>query len=124
MKKPAEQTRILVIDDDLAILESIGDVLELEGYQVEASTKNGDYLEESLRNGLPDLIIIEILLSGYDGREICRMLKSREETKHIPIVLISAHPEAKRTAMEAGADGFIAKPFNIDDLLDAVAQQL
>jgi DNA-binding response OmpR family regulator len=122
MKKPNEEIRILVIDDDFAILAAIDDVLQLEGYVTETSTKSGEYIEHVLRKGLPDLIILDILLSGHDGRTICTKLKSQEHTKQIPIILISAHPEAKATAFEAGADDFIAKPFDIDQLVEAVAR--
>jgi DNA-binding response OmpR family regulator len=114
--------RILVVDDDLAILEALDITLRDAGYETETSTKNGEYVERSLRRQLPDLMILDILLSGHDGRDICKSLKSREETKHIPIILISAHPNAEKTALEAGADDFLAKPFNIDDLLDRIVR--
>src|SRR5690242_17323174 len=109
--RPKETIRILVVDDDPAILESIRDLLEFEGYQVETSTKNGEYVEQALRRQVPDLIILDILLSGHDGRAICRQLKSRQETRQIPVILISAHPSARVTALAAGADDFLAKPF-------------
>ena len=82
---------------------------------------------ETLRdfpNGHPDLLLLDIWLSGWDGREICRSLKAREETKHLPIVLCSASRDGERMAREAGADGFIAKPFALDDLLATVARHL
>jgi len=112
--------RILVVDDDLAILEALDITLRDAGYETETSTKNGEYIERSLRRQLPDLMILDILLSGHDGRDICKKVKSREETKQIPVILISAHPNAEKTALEAGADDFLAKPFNIDDLLAKV----
>ena len=120
MSRQLQMKRILVVDDDLAILEALDITLRDSGYETETSTKNGDYVERSLRRQLPDLMVLDILLSGHDGRAICKNLKSREETRHIPIILISAHPNAEKTALEAGADDFLAKPFNIDDLLDRI----
>lgn len=111
---------ILVVEDDAAILEALRLVLEDAGYSVQTSMKNGEVVRQKLQERLPDLLILDILLSGHDGRDVCRYLKSREDTRHVPVVLISAHPGASATAYEAGADDFIPKPFDIDDLLERV----
>ena len=121
MKQPP---RILVIDDDEGILDALDTVLTEEGYRTEVSTKNGEFVERALQQGLPDLIILDVLLSGHDGREICKKLKSDEHTRHIPVLLISAHIKGEATAIEAGADAFLAKPFDIDEMLDKVAKLL
>jgi DNA-binding response OmpR family regulator len=114
---------ILVVDDDVDILQALLFLLEDEGYTVQISEK-GEYVE-SLRSGdLPDLIILDVLLSGKDGRTICRKLKSQDETKHIPVLMTSAHPNAGVTTREVGADAFIAKPFSIDDILAEIADLL
>jgi DNA-binding response OmpR family regulator len=116
---------ILVVDDDPGILDALRFLFEEEGYRVLTNEK-GDHAE-SLRDengGLPDLIVLDVLLSGKDGRLICQKLKRQRETRHIPIVMISAHPDAERSTMEVGADAFIAKPFAIDDLLATVAALL
>lgn len=116
---------ILVVDDDSAILDAMQLMLEDEGYDVRVTEKAG--CAESLpvgNGGLPDLIILDVLLSGKDGRAICRQLKSRPETRHIPIVMISAHPDAARSVREVGADAFLAKPFSVDALLDTVTALL
>jgi DNA-binding response OmpR family regulator len=113
---------ILVVDDDPDILEALRFMLEEEGFRVQ-TTEKGEYAE-SLRDdngGLPDLIILDVLLSGKDGRTICKKLKSQDDTRHVPIVMISAHPDAERSVKEVGADAFVAKPFSIDNLLDTVA---
>ena len=111
---------ILVIDDDLAILEAIRWTLEDAGFGVETSAKNGPYINEKIRKARPELIILDMLLSGHDGREICRKLKSQEETREIPVVMISAHPDARDASLQAGADDFLGKPFNVDELLGVV----
>ncbi|TMD77696.1 MAG: response regulator [Chloroflexi bacterium] len=115
--------KILVVDDEPDILEFLQVILEEEGYLV-ATTEKGEYVEKLHAGGLPDLILLDVLLSGKDGREIVKQLKSQEETKSIPIIMFSAHPSAEKTAREAGADDFVAKPFHIDFLLGVVAKYL
>lgn len=111
---------ILVIDDDKDILDAITFVLESDGYSVTTSEK-GDYAENLIfQQHLPDLIILDVLLSGKDGRVICKKLKSQKETKSIPIIMVSAHPNAEKTVKEAGADSFLAKPFDIESLLENI----
>jgi DNA-binding response OmpR family regulator len=115
--------KILVVDDDPDILDALQFLLEFAGYEVK-TTEEGEYVE-SLRDtndGLPDVIILDVLLSGKDGRLICQKLKSQEETKHIPIIMISAHPNARQSVAAVGADEFVAKPFDVDELLAKVAK--
>jgi DNA-binding response OmpR family regulator len=111
--------KILVVDDEPDILEFVKAILEDEGYTVATASK-GEYVETLHNGGLPDLILLDVLLSGKDGRSIARQLKNQEDTKHIPIIMFSAHPNAERTAREAGADDFISKPFEIEDLLGKI----
>jgi len=109
-----------VVDDDPDILASLAFVLNDEGYDVETSTKNGDVVDAAVHSNRPDLIILDILLSGHDGRLICKKLKSQPDTQSIPVLLISAHPNVQEMSVEAAADGFLAKPFDIDTLLGRV----
>ncbi|HEY4383204.1 MAG TPA: response regulator [Ktedonobacteraceae bacterium] len=111
--------RILIVDDEPDILEFLQIILEEEGYEVVTSDK-GEYLEQLHNGGLPHLILVDVLLSGKDGREIVKYLKHQQETKHIPIIMFSAHPGAEETARLAGADDFLAKPFQIEVLLERV----
>jgi DNA-binding response OmpR family regulator len=117
--------QILVVDDDLDILDAIEWMLVDAGYEVRTSDK-GDSAENlrSTSGGLPDLIILDVLLSGKDGRTICKLLKSRPDTRGIPIVMVSAHPSAAGSARAVGADDFVSKPFDIDVLLAAVERHL
>ncbi len=116
---------ILVVDDDPDILDAIEWLLVDAGYEVRTSDK-GDSAENlrDTNGGLPDLIILDVLLSGKDGRTICRHLKSRPDTRGIPIVMISAHPGAAGSVRAVGADDFVAKPFDVDVLLAAVERHL
>src|SRR5437588_12799390 len=110
--------KILVVDDDPDILDALRFMLEDSGYEVKTSEK-GEYAENlhDTNGGLPDVIILDVLLSGKDGRIICQKLKSQEDTKHIPIIMISAHPDAKQSVKAVGADNFLAKPLEMDELL-------
>lgn len=110
--------KIYIVDDERSILEALEYMLTNEGYEVRTSPRGSDLLD--LNHDLPDLIILDILLSGEDGRQICKLLKSREDTMRIPIVMISAHPNAGFTVTECGADDFIPKPFDIEVLLGII----
>jgi DNA-binding response OmpR family regulator len=114
---------ILVVDDETDILEFLQVILEEEGYQAMTSEK-AEFLEQLHNRGLPHLILLDVLLSGNDGREIAKHLKRKAETKAIPIIMFSAHPSAEETAQAAGADDFLTKPFDIDALLAKIARFL
>ena len=118
-----KKKRLLVVDDEQDILEFLKIILEEDGYTVDTTDKD-DYQEKLNNDILPDLILLDMLLSGKDGREIVKYLKMQEETKHIPIIMFSAHPGAQEITRQAGADDFVAKPFEIDLLLNKIAQYL
>ena len=112
------QKKILVIDDNPDILLALQAMLEDAGYNVEVSEQIQNILQ-AMRDtsDLPDIILLDMLLSGEDGRMITKQLRSQDSTKHIPIILFSAYPSAENDAYLAGANDFIAKPFDIDVLL-------
>lgn len=116
----SEQRRVLVADDDLSILEAIRLILEFDHYRVE--TVSDARIEDKVASFTPDVILLDIWMSGGDGREICRKMKNDVKFQHIPIILISASKDVQESAKEAGADDFIAKPFEMDELLAKVAQ--
>ena len=112
--------QIVVVDDTLEILEAMQCVLEDAGYTVNTSQK-GEYAEHLIDSKkLPSLLILDMLLGGKDGRDICRDLKANAATKHMPILMISAHPSARLSVKNVGADAFLPKPFDIDILLHTV----
>jgi CheY-like chemotaxis protein len=119
----SKKKKLLVVDDEQDILEFLQVILEDEGYFV-VTTDKDNYLEWLNNDTLPDLILLDLLLSGKDGREIVKHLKMQEHTKHIPIIMFSAHPGAQEITRQAGADDFVAKPFEIDLLLNKIAQYL
>ena len=115
----SSQKKILVVDDEPDILEFLQIIFTEAGFLVVTSEK-GDYLEKLKHGPLPDLVLLDMLLSGKDGREIVKHIKSQERTKHIPVIMFSAHPSAEKTALAAGADDFVEKPFDIETLLEKV----
>jgi len=119
----SKKKKLLIVDDDEDILEFLKVILEEEGYSV-ITTDKDDYLEKLHDDSLPDLILLDLLLSGKDGREIVAYLKMQENTKHIPVIMFSAHPNAQEMSSNAGADDFVAKPFEIDLLLSKIAKHL
>ena len=112
--------RILVIDDDLDILDAIKLMLEFAGFVVDTTTRNGEYLSKKLSHQPPDAILLDVLLSGKDGREIAKELKGNTKTARIPIIMMSAHPNVRQSTIDAGADEFIPKPFEMDDLINTI----
>ena len=114
MKKISTK-RILVADDDPAIVDSIQLMLEAVGYEVD-TTVNGDTVKDLIEN-FPHLLLLDIWMSGLFGTEICSQLKDSDKTKHIPVIMMSAHPGAEKSVEEIKADAFLAKPFDIEDLL-------
>lgn len=107
--------RVYVADDDPAILEIITMILEDEGFEVETSS-DGKSLQEGLKV-IPDLVLLDIRMSGSDGGEICRSLKSKPDTKDIPVVLVSANKDITTIARNCSANDFLPKPFDISELI-------
>ncbi len=112
---------ILVVDDDPDILEALRVLLEDEGFSVETAS-NGHILDQLEKPELPRMIVLDVLLSGADGRELAEKLRQKPDTKEIPIVMISANPGAAKDCVERGANAFLAKPFEINDLLKVINQ--
>lgn len=117
MTSPAK--KILIVDDEPDIVLVLAAMLQDAGYHV-LTPSDGEHLEGMLARELPHLIVLDMLLSGRDGREIARWLKGETGTRHIPILMLSAHPTAAREALAAGADDFLAKPFDLAELLEKV----
>jgi DNA-binding response OmpR family regulator len=115
--------KILVVDDDIDILSVMEILLSMKGFKVEVTAK-GENTFPKITSFKPDLILLDVLISGFDGRVICKELKSNEETKNIPVIMFSAHPGAASTIADYGADDFIAKPFDVTNLMEKVNAQL
>lgn len=108
---------ILIIDDDLAILQTVSDILEFEGYPVVRATNGAEGLD-MLDQVQPSLILLDMRMPVLDGWGFARTLQSRGI--HLPILVMTAAQDARRWAQEIGADAYIAKPFDMIDLLNTV----
>lgn len=115
--------KILVAEDDQSILEVIKIILEGEGYSI-VSTDDRDTFFRLVDEHKPSLILLDIWLSGHDGGKIAKHLKADSKNKHIPIIMISANNDTPLITKQAGADGFLLKPFDIDDLLEKVNKHI
>lgn len=113
--------RILVIDDDEDILELVRYNLDREGYQITCGSA-GDAVFEEVRSKLPDLIVLDLMLPGTDGLEVCRLLKQDSETQRIPIVMLTAKGDETDivTGLELGADDYVTKPFSPKVLISRI----
>jgi len=114
---------ILLLDDDKDICVMVQAILQYAGLKVHASAQPSQ-LTAILSNYHPGVLLMDMLLSGTDGRDVCRKLKEDPATSAIKIIMMSAHPDADKTCREAGADDFIAKPFDMDHFIGKVKQQL
>lgn len=107
--------KILVVDDDAAIVDALTMMLEIQSYDVVAMT-SGDAVTQ-VKQVQPDLLLLDIWMNGVDGRDVCRALKNDDTLKKIPVVLISASRDLATSAKNACADDFLEKPFDMETLL-------
>lgn len=110
---------IFVLDDDPAIVEVTQLILQEDGYEVVVGYSEND-LYSALSKQRPALILMDIWLAQSDGGEITRKLKADPATKDIPVILFSALNEIQTLSKNAGADGFLRKPYEMDTLLSLV----
>ena len=112
--------KIVVVDDDTSIQDIFKIILERAGYEVELLNSNS--IIGTIRYNVPDLFILDKQLSGLDGLDICRHLKKQSKTAFIPVIMVSANPNISTLAIEAGADDYIEKPFEMAHLLKKIRQ--
>jgi two-component system response regulator MprA len=109
--------RILVVDDERAVRDSLRRALELEGYDVELAADGEEALERLAQNGGPDAVVLDILMPRMDGLEVCRRL--RREGHRLPVLMLTARDEVQNrvAGLDAGADDYVTKPFALEELL-------
>jgi DNA-binding response OmpR family regulator len=115
--------KILIIDDDPDVRTVMNILLKKQGYEVDTASRQEEVFDK-IRSFQPSVILLDVLLSGADGRIICKEIKSSEDTSHIPVIMFSAHPGAASQIDTYGADDFIPKPVSADILFEKIAQQL
>lgn len=114
----ALQKIILVADDDKAIVSAVTLVLESADYDV-LEVNDGTAVMQAIKAS-PDLILLDIMMGGHNGLAVCKQIKRSAATRNIPVLLISGNPDISAAAEECGADGYLAKPFGMDELLQKV----
>lgn len=112
----------MVADDDPAILDALTLLLEDEGYDV-LPTVDIETVPR-VKRMMPDVLLLDIWMSGVNGGDICRELKLEKKTAAIPVIMISANRDTEEIAKQSGADDFLLKPFDIDDLLTKIEKYL
>jgi two-component system, OmpR family, phosphate regulon response regulator PhoB len=117
----ASAPRVLIVEDEADLALLIGYNLEAEGYVVE-SVARGDEAELRLAENTPDLVILDWMLPGVSGIEICRRLRAREATRTLPVIMVTARrEEAERVrGLAIGADDYVVKPFSVPELMARV----
>jgi DNA-binding response OmpR family regulator len=114
----APWARVLLVEDEADIRELIRYSLAQAGLEVEEASDGAEALEK-LRAFVPDLIVLDLMLPGMPGLEVCRRLRSRADTAQLPIMVVSArsNPSEKALGLAMGADDYVTKPFSPRDLL-------
>lgn len=107
--------KILLCDDDAGIVEAVQLILELKGYEVKSLTEGEDLLD-TLDTFSPDVILLDLWLSGISGEDITKQLKKQPTTKNIPVVILSANTQTCEISEAIGADDYVCKPFDIEEL--------
>lgn len=115
--------QIMIVDDDGDTLELMQLILECAGYDVRAST-TGKEIQQGHPGDLPDLILLDVKQAEDEGRALCKHLKTHEQTKEVPILMLCTHAPVRQLRKVCLADDFLAKPFELDTLLDKVEQHL
>lgn len=111
--------KILVADDDLGISEVIQIILKDHGYEVTV-INDGSSVLQAMKKLLPDVVLLDLWMSGMDGHEVITEIKKDPRLLSTPIIIISALTEGEEIAQKFGANDFLAKPFNINDLVATV----
>jgi CheY-like chemotaxis protein len=113
--------RILVLDDDPAILNIVEEILGYEGYDVQtyAHTEN---IFECIDNYQPNLVLLDYILNGINGGELCAQIKKNPLTSHLPVIIMSAYSRVLLSLGNYGCDEFIAKPFDLNDFIYRISR--
>ncbi len=112
--------RVLLVDDEAAILKILRIKLRVSGYDV-ISAPDGEKALELVDAAKPDIMLLDILMPGIDGFQVLKRLRTRSD---LPVIVFSARPENAQVALDLGADDFLAKPFDVDDLVKRIYRVL
>ncbi|WP_300673021.1 response regulator [Soonwooa sp.] len=112
--------KIIIVDDNTAILDSLQMMLDLEGYNVELFEKGSEMYQQLDKDNLPNLILMDMWLAGEDGRDICRLIRGNTDLDGLPVIIMSASRGLAKSAIDSGADEFVAKPFDLFEVLEKI----
>jgi CheY-like chemotaxis protein len=115
----AMKNHILILEDNKDLLQLMKEALTDEGYQVTA-LNYCDSIINTLVKHKPQLVILDFLLHGINGGELCHLIKTNPATGHLPVIIISGYPRVLESLGNYGANSFVAKPFSLNQLLGAV----
>src|SRR6266702_3596460 len=112
--------KILVVDDERAVRDSLRRALELEGYEIELAADGQEALDRLESEAEPDAVILDVLMPGVDGLEVCRRL--RRSGRRLPVLMLTARDEVENrvAGLDAGADDYVTKPFALEELVARV----
>ena len=121
----SSKTHILVVEDDPNALRLLQVALEIEGYEVSTASTGADALRK-VGEKKPALVVLDIMLPGIDGYQVCRHLRKNPDTATIPVLMLTARTDgrAQQTGFESGADDYAFKPIEIEDVLRRVQSLL
>ncbi|MEZ4669060.1 MAG: response regulator [Anaerolineae bacterium] len=116
---------ILIVDDDFMNREILQAHMNNAGYDV-LTANNGNAALQVMKTQVPDLVLMDVRMPGMNGYELCAYLKAQPETRHLPVLLMTAMDDEENLAnvKAAGADGFISKPFNAKDIRASIVRLL
>ena len=112
--------RVLILDNDPDVLDAMQEVLNYSGFEVKAIEET-DNIFSVIDDFQPDVVLVDYILNGINGGEICHLIKSNPKTNHLPVIILSAYPRVINSLGFYGCDSFIAKPFELDDLVNQVS---
>jgi len=116
--------KILIVDDNTLMIEVMTYILINSGYEVFATTKGSDVFER-IRTDHPDLIILDAMLPGMNGKDICQLIKLNKTTQNLPVIMCSGDESISESLLQKGApDDVLHKPFDINCLIEKVEYQL
>jgi len=121
----ASSKRVLVVEDEESLLKLESILLATKGYRV-TGVADGQAAINALAENPPDLVLLDLMIPGVDGLEVCRQIKDNAKTRHIPVIVVTAKKsEADRErGIKAGADMYFTKPFRSAELIEAVESYL
>ncbi|RYZ99638.1 MAG: response regulator [Sphingobacteriaceae bacterium] len=113
--------KVMIVENDESVLDVMREALIYGGFEVESAQETGDVFP-LLDKHQPDILLVDYLLNGINGGEICHQIKNHEKYHNLPVVIISAYPKVMESLGYYSCDAFIAKPFDMYELIDKITE--